>query len=215
MKKPILCLLFCVLAASAFAQGEKSPREELNDEVTAILDRNASTTLGTMSLGDAEKIAGEISVAYQKYDYIESSRAASFMLPGLGQFKNGDAMGGSLFLIGDLAVTAGALLGAYYLLPANVRFDSLDYLNTPLSAIRTTWQSNTVMNYLPSAGVLAGGMLVNGLLRWFSAENATSLARKNIADGKVTFQPRFVPLFGPLAGPDGRMGMGMMMRFGY
>jgi hypothetical protein len=208
MRKTLIFLLFFGCTASVLTVQALTPAQELTNEVNAILEHSSSAQISAMSLGDFEKIAGQISIAYQKYDYIQRSRAASLMLPGLGQFKNGDALGGSLFLAGDLAVVAGTLVGAYFLLPSNVQFGSLDYLNAPLATWRTTWQSNSLLSYLPSAGVLLGGMLVQGALRWISAENAMSEARRSIASGKVTFEPKLVPVVGP-------MGMGMMMRFRY
>jgi hypothetical protein len=211
MRKFVFVLIFAVMVTYAFAQEWKSPMKEMNDEITAIIDQNASTQLAAMTIGDLERIAGELSIVHQKYAYIEGARIASFVMPGMGQFKTGNVMGGSLFLLGNLAVTAGTLAGAYFLLPTNVT--SLDYLNTPIFSIRDTWKSNNVIQYLPSVGVMAGGMLVSGLLRWLSASNAALEARENVATGKVTFQPRLEPMFGPMMGAGGRMGMGMMMRY--
>jgi hypothetical protein len=184
----------------------------LNAEVASILDQNAQAQLGTMTVQDLTKIAGEISIAMQKDQYIRSAGMASMILPGVGQFKSGDTTGGVLFLTGDLVIFAGTVLGAYFLLPANVQFGSIDYLNTPLSSIKTTWDSNTLSNYLPSIAVVVGGMAAEMLLRWISARNAEDQARSAIASGKVTFQPQLVPLFG-LVGPGGKPGFGFGMRW--
>ena len=64
----------------------------------------------------------------------------------------------------DVTVLAGTLLSAYFVLPANVQFGSLDYLNAPISAIQTAWESNSLVSYLPLAGVLAGGMILETVL---------------------------------------------------
>lgn len=161
-----------------------------------------------MSLSDFEKLAGEVSVAVQKYRYIQSARVMSFMMPGLGQFRTGDAVGGSLFLAGHLAVVAGTLAGAYFLLPSNVQFGALDYFNTPLATISNIWESNTVLQYLPSFGVMAGGMILDQLLGLAASANAAAEAKDAVASGKVTFQPEIVAM------PGGGLGMGMMMRMG-
>ena len=118
----------------------------------------------------------------------------------------GDTLGGWLFVAWDVTVLAGTLVSAYFVLPANVQFGSLDYLNAPLSSIQTAWGSNSLLSYLPLAGVLAGGMILDIVLRHVSADNAARTARKNIAEGKVTFQPSFEL-------DEGRLGFGMRMSF--
>ena len=65
----------------------------------------------------------------------------------------------------------------------------------------------TLAKALPIVGVAAGGMLLQGTLRLFSAHQAADQARTNIADGTVTFQPQ--PYL--IAGPHG-MGFGMSFR---
>jgi hypothetical protein len=118
----------------------------------------------------------------------------------------GDAAGGALYVAGDIALMAGTLIWAYFLLPSNVQFSSLDYLNSPLVGISNAWQSNSIVEYLPSFGVLLGGAILKGILGHFSAESAARAARQNIEDGKVTFTPNF--------DFDRRgFGMGMMMRY--
>ncbi len=221
MRKTVTGFLFVLAAAGAFAlpggmgPGERwtgsSSDKALNAEITAILDQNAQTQIGSMTIGDLEKLQGQISIAIQKEQYVQSVRRASFFLPGLGQLRTGDTTGGALFIAGDLAIAAGTVLGAYFLLPSNVQFASLDYLNTPLSSIRSEWQSNTLADYAPSFFVVVGGMAAEMILRVVSSRNAETEAREAVANGKVTFQPQFYPLFGPV-GPDGRPGFGMGMR---
>lgn len=218
MRRLFIAIAFLSLSAAAFAQSMRGKNTaELRDELNAIVDKSAAEQLGTMTVGDVEKILGDISIAYQKAVYVQGARTASLRLPGLGQFRTGDKLGGSLWLAADVVLTAGTLVGGYFLLPANVQFNSLDYFNTPLSTIKSTWESNTVLEYLPTAGVLAGGMIVEALLRHFSSANAGNEAQRNIEEGKVTFSPEMFPLLEPTMGADGRMGMGMgmMMRWRY
>jgi hypothetical protein len=221
MRRFLAGSVFILLAAGAFAlpgamahggpwMGDPSAKA-LNAEITAILDQNAQTQLGTMTIGDLEKLEGQISIAIQKEEYINAVRRASFFMPGMGQLRTGDTLGGSLFLAGDIAVTAGTLLGAYFLLPSNVQFAHLDYLDTSVSSIHSTWYSNTLADYAPSIAVAVGGMAAQMILRWVSAKDAEAKAREAVASGKVTFQPQLVPLFGPL-GLDGRPGIGFGWR---
>ena len=83
-------------------------------------------------------------------------------------------------------------------------------MNTSLSGIRSTWESNSLSNYAPSIAVAIGGMAVEMILRVVASRNAESDARAAVDSGKVTFKPNLVPLFGPM-GPDGRMGIGFGM----
>lgn len=63
-----------------------------------------------------KELALNLSIPFQKMQYVNKSKKASFILPGLGQYMNDDPLSGTLFLISDMAVTAGTLVGAYYLL---------------------------------------------------------------------------------------------------
>jgi hypothetical protein len=175
-------------------------------ELDAALSEMASTQIGTLTGADLAKLADRLSIARQKVRYVQRARAASFMLPGAGQFMTGDTLGGSLYLAGDVVLEAGILIGAYFLLPTNVQFTNLDYLNAPLGTISSAWQSNSVVAYLPSIGVLVGGAIVKGILRHVSSAGAAREARQNIVDGKVTFAPKFdFDRHG--------FGMGMMMQY--
>jgi hypothetical protein len=222
--KTILAILLglAVAAAGAVAAPWQPRQSELEKEIAQILAQNSSEQLGTMTVADLEKLAGEVSVAVQKAHYVQRVRMASFMMPGVGQYMAGDPVGGTLFLAGDIAVFAGTVLGAYFLLPVNVQIGAgagtgasgLDYLNTPVSGIKNAWDANSLLAYLPSVGVMAGGMLVKHLLGMWSSKSAAALARQNIADGKVTFEPTLFPLFG--MGQGGMHGgMGMMMQWRY
>lgn len=161
----------------------------LEQELSAAGSELSSNQVGTMTMDDVEKIAAHLSIAYQKSRYVERARAASYALPGLGQFMTGDSLGGWLYVAWDVTILAGTLISAYFVLPANVQFGSLDYLNSPLSTIRGAWESNSVLSYLPLAAVIAGGVILEVVLRSASSENAAQTARKNIAAGKVTFEP--------------------------
>jgi hypothetical protein len=211
MKKlSVIFALFCVFIA-ALGADPKDKYPFVQNEIAAIEKDMGSTVVGTLTVKDMENIAGRISIAIQKEDYVRKSAIASMILPGLGQFMNQDIVGGSLFLSADIVILAGTLIGGYFLLPSNVQFNNLDYFNTPLANIKTAWTDNSLISYLPAAGVLVGGMILSEVLRHFSAENAADLAAKNIVDGKVTFEPTF-SLFGDRAG-FGMPGFGMRMRF--
>jgi hypothetical protein len=203
----VVVVLSCALAAAAGAQEKVPERFGFDQELNAALQDMSGTPLGTLTVGDLEKLAGRVSIVVQKIEYVRKVRQASFMLPGAGQFMQGDARGGSAFLAGDLAIVTGTLIGAYFLLPMNVQFRDLDYFHAPLGSIRTAWESNSFVDYLPSIGVFAGGMILRAVLGHFSAENAESEARDRIAEGKVTFTPNLDVFY--------RGGFGIGMRMGF
>jgi hypothetical protein len=202
----IVMMLSAALAAAAYAQEKAPERFGFDQELTAALQDMSGTPLGTLTVGDLEKLAGRVSIVVQKIEYVRKVRRASFMFPGAGQFMTGDTGGGAAFLAGDLAIVTGTLLGAYFLLPTNVQFRDLDYFHVPLGSIRTAWESNSFVDYLPSMGLFAGGMILRAVLGHFSAVNAESEARTAIAEGKITFTPN-LDVF------DRGFGMGMRMSF--
>jgi len=178
----------------------------MEQELEAAASELSSGQVGALTMDDIEKIAFHLSIAVQKERYVQRMRNASFALPGLGQFMAGDTLGGWLFIAWDVTVLAGTLVSAYLVLPANVQFSSLDYLNSSLSTIRNAWLSNSLLSYLPLVGVIAGGVILETVLRYVSADNAERTAQKNIEEGKVTFQPTLD--FG-----DGGLGLGMRVLF--
>jgi hypothetical protein len=193
-------------AVGAGAQQALSPTG-LEAALGAALQEMSASPLGTLTVGDLARLAARISIADQQERYVERARNASWHFPGAGQFMTGDAAGGSLFLAGDVTLIAGTLVGAYLLLPSNVQFSSLDYFRDPLSTIRTRWEGNSVVDYLPSCGILLGGMIVKHILGHFAAVEAEKRARQNVADGSVTFSPNLEFLDGR------RAGFGMRMRY--
>ena len=109
----------------------------------------------------------------------------------------------------DLVTGVGTLLGAYFLLPADLQFTQLNYFTEPYSAIEGAWKDQSFVDLLPSMGVLAGGGLVQAKLRGVSSNHAAKLAEQNIAAGNITFEPKLTVLHG---GPAA-MGFGMGMKY--
>jgi hypothetical protein len=223
MKKWLVILLIMMVAGSVLAGSPRRSRtmdhrpmmwmgmeeELLKQQLEAVLAGEKNTVIGDLTIGEAEELLGEISIAYQKAAFVAKSRARSLMLPGLGQFMNDDAVMGVLFLSADLLVGAGTLLGAYFLLPGELRFDQLNYFKDSWSTIEQRWEAQSFEDLLPSLGVLAGGVLIQVVLRGVSSKHAVRLAKQNIAEGKITFEPKAYLL--PV-GP-GAMGFGMGMKY--
>ena len=196
--------LFVAVALAAAAVAFSLPRtvNPVADTLKAMIGEKRSSEMGSMTVADLEEAVARLSVAMQQEAWIHGSAMASMMMPGLGQLRNGDALGGSLYLAADIAVKAGAMVGAWFLLPGDVQ---LNYFTTPISTIETAWRSHTVADYLPSLGVMAAGVLLECVLRGFSASGAARLAERGVADGTVTFEP-------VLIGSGRGMGFGMRVK---
>ena len=215
MKTRIVSALLLVAAAAAFAgppMGMGMGPHPFPVEATylrAELDNlySGTGTLGALTPGDLRDLAGRLSVAVQKDRFVARSKAMSLMMPGTGEMLNQSYGSGAAFLTADLAVAAGTIVGAYFLLPEDLRFQHLDYLNTPWSTIRDRWESHTFMEALPSLAVLAGGGLVKAILGGVSSRHAGKLAHRNIDQGKITFDPDLLLL------PHGGMMMGLGWRW--
>jgi hypothetical protein len=213
--------IIAAVAALAVSAGAQAPKAQdpsgqsavasagasaIQGELGAAMAEMSDDQLGTLTVGDLIHLAGRVSVAEQNARYVERARAASRMLPGVGQFMTGDAVGGSLYFAADIALMTGVLIAAYALLPSNVQFSSLDYFGDPIGTIRSRWESNSSSTYLPAAAVMLGGMIVKAVLGHSAAEDAARRARENVAAGNVTFTPNLEFL--------GRgVGVGMSMQF--
>ncbi|UCF96473.1 MAG: hypothetical protein JSV89_15000 [Spirochaetaceae bacterium] len=222
MKRWLVALLIVTVTAGALFAG--SPRQSrdmdhrsmmwmdeelLQQELEAVLAGQENEVLGELTVGEAKDLLGEVSIAYQKAAYVAKSRALSFMLPGLGQFMNDDAGSGALFLSVDLLLGTGILLGAYFLLPDELQFDQLNYFKDSFATIEDEWKKQSFVDLLPSLGVLAGGGVIQLVLRGVSSNHAAKLAERNIAEGKVTFEPKLYMLHTA----PGHMGFGMGMNY--
>jgi hypothetical protein len=171
-------------------------------ELAALRSELGGKTLGELGGSELLGWSDRLSIARQRDGWLLSSMAASMMLPGKGQFMNGDRAGGSLFVAAHIATVAGSLVAWYYLLPSNLRFDQLNYYSSSFATIKSAWESNSLQGYLPSIGVMAGGMALDMVWRVWSAHSALAAAKAGIDAGRVEFQP--------WAGP---LGMGLRLRY--
>lgn len=214
MKRVLLLLLILSVGFAAFAESESRHHEKdgIGTELESILSRYADIPLGEVTLSDFQDLAGELSIPLQQSAYVRKASIASMIMPGMGQFITGDTVGGSLYVVADVAIVAGTLVGLYFLLPPELQFDQLNYFTSTRAEIKTAWQTAkdnmTFANSWPIMGVAAGSMLLQHGLRFLSARQAAGQARANIADGTVKFEPR------PMIITDrfGGIGFGVGMR---
>ena len=128
-RKIILTLLLLLIAVRVFADKiEFKPDGKIEydffyNELDRILAEKGDEQLGSLTLNEVNAIAEELSISIQKTAFVESSRHASLMFPGLGQFRNGDSLSGSLFVAANVATIAGTLLLSYAQLPEDLKWD--------------------------------------------------------------------------------------------
>jgi len=151
--------------------------------------------LGARKIGDVEvatllSVRDRLSIAAQKDAYVRKTAMQSFLLPGLGQLQTGETAAGIGFMAFDVGVIAGTLIGAYYLLPADLRLDRIDYFRDNVTAINNAWTGHSFTDYLPAFGALLGGMVIDQTIRHWSAANARRGASRAVDEGRVTFAPR-------------------------
>lgn len=210
MKKIIAIVLVSlgVAAGAAFAEEAASPPppQPMAGELLGALQDLSVTQIGALTVADMAQVAGRLSVAAQRVEYVNRAAMASLIMPGAGQLMTGNTLAGALFITGDVALAAGMAAGIYFLLPADLQFGSLNWFTAPFSTIKAAYESHSFVDYLPSAGVMAGGMLVRAILSHASSRMAVEEARENLASGKVTFQPRL-----DFLGNGFMMGMRMRM----
>ncbi len=202
MKKHMIVILIIALFVSLPLAAEEVHRHHHRDGIQydyymealqQALREQGDTELGSLTLEDLNNIASQLSISLQKSEHVARSRAASWALPGMGQFMNGEVGLGIVFLSADVVVWTGALLGAYFLLPADLQFGRLDYFADDYSRIRGNWMNHSFVEYLPAMGVLAGGAALSTIIRILSSGNAEELARENVESGAITFEP--LPFF--------------------
>ena len=165
MRKWILIILFAAIALPAVAEDHRHKHDGehhsehhpayVSEVLEEMLEGNGDTPIADITLEDAGSLLAELSIAVQKQAFVEKSRAASFLHPGAGQFMNGETGSGLLFLSAEILVSAGTLVGSYFLLPEDLQFGSIDYLNDSYVSIEAAWMDKSFMDLLPSMGVMA------------------------------------------------------------
>jgi hypothetical protein len=184
MKQIVLVAAALFAAIVAFA----GPRtfDPVAEAVASLAKERGDSELGSATIDDVETAVARLSIALQQEAWIHGSAMASMAVPGLGQLMNHDTLSGTLYLAGDIVVKAGALVGAYFLLPANLR---VNWFTTSFGDLETRHLANDIVDYLPSLGVLAAGAVVDMVLGHFAARGAVRLAEKNVLDGTKSFEP--------------------------
>jgi hypothetical protein len=169
-----------------------------NQAIDQFMDERATSTVDEITIGDLRQLGATLSVVAQEEDYVRRASQASYLMPGSGHFGVGETGRGVAFLAGSVVIAAGTVVGAYFLLPEEVQFGELDYINDSFREIGTTWRGESIASLLPSFGVLLGGGLIHAILGELASNDAENIARRQIETGEKTFDPK------PFIYPDAR-----------
>lgn len=206
MRKTWLSFVVLLAGAAVFAQTGPMPGHRgapdgffAGDPLSLDLGIVAAE-LGDRKLGDLDgpalaALGQKLRMAALERAYVRHVAAMSFMMPGAGQFAAGDGGTGAAFLASHIAICAGSIVGAYFLLPTDLHLDRLDYLGSPISSLDSAWNAHSVIDYLPAAGILAAGMIVDLPIRFFASRNAADDARAALKTGKIDLETQFGPGF--------------------
>lgn len=210
-----MAFIFAVLSTGAFAEpmcmqdndtafrnGHHFPGPYVKAELAAVKTNLGDKPIGELTLNQLSPYWDNMSLAISKDNYLNEAFMMSFMMPGAGQFRNGDALEGLGFMALNVSVIAGTLIGSYFLLPADLRFDKMNYFSASFKTIGDTWYNHSFNDYLPSIGAMILGCLIDFGVRVWSASDAYSASKTAIDSGKIKMEPQIG--FGYL---------GMRMRF--
>ncbi len=199
MKRRWLCVLFVAAAPVLFAgppaeehQWDLSEEEMLpyNSEIEQFIAERPAVSVGDITLGEMRELGARLSVVAQEESYVRSARHASQAMPGAGHFMIGENGRGAAFMTGAVLVVAATVVGAYLVLPDEVQFHELDYINDSFSDIERAWRGESIASVLPAFGVLLAGGAVHGLLGALASGDAEERAREQIVSGKTRFEPK-------------------------
>jgi hypothetical protein len=164
-------------------------------ELDSIRSELGEEEFGDLTLARLAPYWTRLNLALSKDQYLERASTLSMILPGAGQFENGETSSGVGFLSLHLAAVTGTLAGFYFLLPADLRFDRLDYLDTSFRDIRDAWEAHSFNDYLPSIGALVAGTLLDLGIRCWASNDAYAGARSAVESGKAELKPAVGPGF--------------------
>ncbi len=190
-----LCVLTLALAPAFADKPNEPPGKEVEiadlalRELSSLLEPREGVAVGDLKVRDVRELLAESSVRIQEVQFVTDVRRISWFMPGAGNFKAGDKQSGAAYLTANIVITAGTLVGAYFLLPSELRFDHTDYVGDSYQEIETAWKSQSLTDFLPSIGVLAGGFAVRALLGYFASQSAERAAIEGIRDGRIRFEP--------------------------
>jgi len=157
------------------------------DSLESWVQAREDVKMSDLTVGDYKALAEAWSVERQEKMYVYGAAVSSFLIPGTGQFKVGDPLGGTVSLVGQLALVGATMYGSWALLPGDLQSTSLSH-EARRTLMKNYWQTDPA-KVAPAAGVMAGGMALALLHSVWSSKDAKTKAQANLDSDKVTFEP--------------------------
>lgn len=193
-------VLPAVAAAESAAAVEDVAVQPLVVPARAALNELLSGARGypleSLEVEDFVHALGLASVATLEEEHVGRSVGLSWSVPGLGHLVNGERGAAFAFVAADLAIGVATIIAGSVLLPAAVRSENLDYLQSSFAAIDERWKSVTPAELVPSAAVVISGALLSLSVRAFAAADAERAAHAALRAGTVRFEPQPLAVFG-------------------
>src|SRR5208337_4984435 len=139
----------------------------LQAESSAVEKELLTTKPGDLTLSEILPYRNRLSIAAQEDEYVKKMSALSFKVPGSGQIKMGDTVGGAAFASLHIVLLLGQTVGAFLLLPQDLR--EIDYLHQPIRGIIDAYESHNAQDFLPSVEITTACILADlALMAWSS-----------------------------------------------
>jgi TM2 domain-containing membrane protein YozV len=204
MRRIFFPILILAILIPTFAESQPVPASPtgvvvrsgaLGIELELIAAELGDRKLGDLTGPDLVAIGQKIALVRRERALIHGAAMLSFIVPGAGQFAVGNPGGGAAFLLGQIALTAGTVAGALYLLPADLRPGTFDYFNSSRTAIKNAFDAHSRTDLIPAMAVMMAGMVLDVPLHIFAARGAARDARDALESGKIKLEGRFGPGF--------------------
>ena len=161
----------------------------MRSEIGLIETDYDTKSFAEFTVKDLMTVRDRLSVAAQKDHYVNRIATESYSFPGW-TIRGRGHRGRACFLTLDIAVIAGTLVAAYYLLPADLRFDRVNYFGDSASTISNAWNGHSFTDFLPMIGAVAGGFVIDQIVRHFASTHARREATRAVDLQRVTFTPQ-------------------------
>jgi len=200
VKKMIITILLIGLTTALMAQSHESHEAVSAEDVFRIVPSLDGKAVSEITINEVLEIAESASVVKQEQHYIRGAAMSSLLIPGMGQFKTGNTLGGVLHMTTGLAIAGGSIYGSYMLLSEDVKAILGDK-----TAMHSYFETNDKTEMLPAFGVMAGGGVLYLINNIISSGTAVKRAKAQVESGDVTFEPDLYIV-------SGGFGFGMHMR---
>ncbi len=144
-------------------------------EMAEIIAERPNLKLSDLTMSEYASIAARMQIAKKKDESITDAVKSSLLLPGLAQFKDGNAPVGTLFAAGDLGIAASAGYVAYLLVPEGYKNGTKPF--------------SLSLDILPAVGMIVAGWVVWEGWGTLAASYAVPERRTRLDTDKFTIVP--------------------------